>query len=375
MTSDRGLYHTRQLLAAIVASSDDAIISKTVDGVITGWNAGATRIFGYGPEEVIGRPIAILAVPGAEDEMSGILARLRQGERIDHFETCRRHKNGAIVTILLTISPIVDDAGVIIAAAKVARDLTASRMAATALKLAEDRLRDQHRELLHAARLSELGQMAAMLAHEINQPLGAVITYLQAGQLLLADHNPASRIRLETALRQATGLAVRTGEIVSRLRLFAKPNDGHLRPEPLHRIIEEATALATVDAAPRGVRVVVSSPAVTAMVLADRVEIQQVVVNLIRNALEAMDGQDRRELQISTAALPDAIEVAVADTGPGLAPTIRESLFQPFVTTKAGGMGLGLSICRRIISGHGGTVWAEDRRDGGTIFRFTLRAA
>ncbi|MDR3536112.1 MAG: PAS domain S-box protein [Acetobacteraceae bacterium] len=362
-----------RLLRAIVASSDDAIISKTVGGIITSWNPGAERIFGYAAEEIIGQPIAILAVPGLENEMPSILDRLRAGEKIDHYETTRIHKNGSVLHISLTVSPIYDDAGRMIGASKVARDITAARAAEVALRDAEKRLWEQHQELVHVARLSELGQMAATLGHEVNQPLTAIGNYLRAGQRLLAADDPANRPKIEEAIRRAADQALRAGEIIRRLRTLARRGESDPRPEPIAVIIEEATSLAEIEARQRGVHVQVEPDQSGQQVMADRVQIQQVLLNLIRNAVEAMDGQTQREVLVTTAVLADTVEVSVADTGPGLPAQVRDKLFQPFVTTKSSGMGIGLSICQKIIQSHDGRLWVEANPGGGTIFKFTLR--
>lgn len=371
--SDRG--PAERLLAAIVESSDDAIISKTIDGVITSWNGGAERIFGYAADEMIGQSITRLAVPGREDEMPQILARIRRGERVDHFQTARRHKDGSIVLISLTVSPILDEEGRVIGASKVARDVTAAHKAEAALRQAEARLQEQHRALLHAARLGELGQMAATLAHEINQPLSAVTNYLRGSQRLLSLDPLGNQPRIEDALRRAADQAIRAGDVIRRLRSFAKPSVGRQGPVSIREILEDAASLATIDARQRGVNISLNNLPPEALVIADRIEIQQVLLNLIRNALEAMEGQARRELRLGAATALEMTEVAVSDTGPGLAQEVREHLFEPFVTTKVDGMGIGLSICRSIVENHGGRFWAEDNSEGGTTFRFTLMAA
>lgn len=370
-----GSDHDSQLLAAIVASSDDAIISKTADGTVTSWNAAAERMFGYTAQEMIGRPISLLAIAGREDEMPSILRRIRQGERVEHFETTRRNKNGSTVLVSITVSPIHDEAGRVIGASKVARDISAARRIAEELRQAQKRLQDQHRELLHAARLGELGQMAATMAHEINQPLSAITNYLHASLRVLSVEGEAGRAKLEQALRRATDQAVRASEVVRRLRSFAKPDDGRLRPESMVEILEETMALVSFEAAQHSVALALSSAHISDCILVDRIEIQQVLLNLIRNAVEAMDGKDRRELTVSTSQAEGVVEVAIADTGSGLAPSVRERLFQPFVTTKRNGMGIGLSVCRKIIDSHGGRLWAEDRSEGGTVFRFTIPTA
>ena len=368
----KALRERDELLAAVVASSDDAIISKTVDGLVTSWNAGAERMFGYTAGEMVGGPISRLAIAGREDEMPAILERVRRGERVEHFETERRHKDGSKVFVSLTVSPIHDEAGRVVGASKVAKDITEARRSAEALQLAQERLQDQHRELLHAARLGELGQMAATLAHEINQPLSAIINYLHAGAALMGQDDPEARPMLEEAIQLATDQAVRAAEVVRRLRSFAKPNDGASSPERINEVVQETAALAGIDVGRRGVKVIVEPDPQNDLINLDRIGIQQVLMNLIRNALEAMDGQAAPELTLSTRSTPETVEVCVADTGPGLASSVRGRLFQPFVTTKGDGMGIGLSICRKIIEAHGGSLWAEDRAGGGAIFRFAL---
>ena len=364
-----------RLLAAIVASSDDAIISKTVDGIVTSWNRGAERIFGYSAKEMIGNPISILAVPGHEDEMPNILYRIRRNERVDHFETTRRHRNGSILNISLTVSPIHDDMGRVIGASKVARDITAARLAAEALQEAQDLINAQHRELLHASRLSELGQMAAVLAHEVNQPLSAIVNYLRAVQRLLDASDSANKSMIREAVHRSTEQALRASEIVHHLRDFAKPDGDELNAVPIADVLEKIASLATIDAAERGVHIRGGTDFPDCRVIANPVQIQQVVFNLIRNALDAMEGSRRRDLHLTVLPGCKTVEVNVADTGSGIDPSVRDRLCQPFLTTKTNGMGLGLSICQRIVTSHGGRLWAEDNPGGGTIFKFTLQSA
>jgi two-component system sensor kinase FixL len=363
------------LLAAVVASSEDAIISKDLFGKITSWNKSAERIFGYTAGEAIGRPTTILSMPGNEDEMRALLARVSRGERVDYFETVRRHKDGRLVHVSVTISPIHGTQGEIVGASKIARDITASKAAAGALECAEKRLLDLHRELLHATRLQELGQMAATLAHEINQPLSAIASYIAGSRQLLVQHQLKSDVALDDALRMASDQVTRVSGVVRRLRGYAKPSAGAVQPESLDEIVAETAALAAIDTGARGVKVDLMLAARPIMVVVDRVEIQQILLNLMRNAYEAMIGQDRRILSIAVAASAGMAEIRVSDTGVGIDPGNRDRLFLPFATTKADGMGLGLSICRNILDACGGKIWAEHPATGGAAFVFLVPLA
>lgn len=363
------------LLAAIVTSSDDAIIGKTVTGLITSWNHGAERIFGYSASEAIGRPIAILAPPGHEDEMPALLERVALGERIAQFETTRRAKNGTLVLVSVSISPIRDAEGDVVGALKIARDLTARKASAAALVHVEARMHEMHRELLHATRLRELGQVAATLAHEINQPLSAIASYLAGSRQLLVQNDLSEKVELDEALRRASDQVVRASEVVRRLRGYSKPSEGLLEPVLLGDIVDETAALAMIDSGAAGVTIDLAAASAPIMVLVDRVEVQQVLLNLFRNAFEAMAGKDRRELTVTARTDSGMAEISVRDTGAGIDRQIRDRLFLPFATTKADGMGIGLSICRKIVQARGGKIWAEHPADGGTAFIFTIPLA
>jgi two-component system sensor kinase FixL len=215
-----------------------------------------------------------------------------------------------------------------------------------------------------------MGQMAAGLAHEINQPLAAIGNYVAACQRLLEKEKPEEAI---AAAQKASDQVRRAGEIIRRLRDFVRRNDGEKRLEPLAAVIEEATALGFAGMKSLAVHVELRIAPDASEAFIDKVQIQQVLVNLIRNALEAMAGRARRKLAISTAPRDrEWIEIRVVDTGPGLAPQVREQLFQPFVSTKAGGMGVGLSLCRSIVEAHGGDLIAGNDEGSGAIFVMTL---
>jgi two-component system sensor kinase FixL len=240
----------------------------------------------------------------------------------------------------------------------------------------ERRVQDLQAELLHASRLSVMGQMASTMAHELNQPLTAITNYLEAGrQLLITGAEGAERIGelMEKAIAQAQ----RAGDVIRRLRAFVSKGETERRVHNLNQLVEESLALALVGVRQRGVRVALELDDALRPVLVDDVQIQQVVLNLVRNAVEAMEQAEPRELTISTRtnAEQGMAEVIIADTGPGIAPELADRLFQPFVTTKATGMGLGLSICREIVEAHHGRLTAAPASSGGTVFRVTLPIA
>jgi two-component system sensor kinase FixL len=238
----------------------------------------------------------------------------------------------------------------------------------------DQRLQDLQSELLHASRLRSMGQMAASLAHELNQPLTATANYVKAAQRL-ADVPQPDLPRILQALGLAAQQTMRSGEIIRRLRSFVSRGEVERRPEALGKLIEEASALALVGAGDHGVRVDLGLGAGLHIVDVDRVQIQQVLLNLMRNGLEAMEASDQRELAVRVQAADGMVQISVADTGPGVPPEVAARLFQPFVTTKADGMGIGLSVCRTIVESHGGRLWMEPNPDGGSLFHFTVPIA
>jgi two-component system sensor kinase FixL len=241
----------------------------------------------------------------------------------------------------------------------------------TERQAAERRIEDLQTELLHASRLSVMGQMASTMAHELNQPLTAVTNYLEAGRHLLSTGAvPAERIA--DLMEKAVAQAQRAGEVIRQLRQFVRKGETERHTQNLNQLVEEALALGLVGARQMGVRVLLELDHDLPLVVVDPVQIQQVILNLVRNAIEAMETVERRELKVATRVTEDEIEATVADTGPGIAPELADRLFQPFVTTKKTGMGLGLSICREIIEAHHGHLTATPRESGGTVFRLTL---
>jgi PAS domain S-box-containing protein len=237
------------------------------------------------------------------------------------------------------------------------------------------RLREAHLELGHASRLSTAGQMAAALAHELNQPVTAIANSLGAAKRLLARGTPGAIAFAGEVMNEALEQSLRAGQVVSQLRNFLIRGDMEVRVENVAAMIEEASALALIGSKVAAVQVRVLLDPAAPLIVANRIEIQQVLINLMLNALDAMKGMDRRLLSLTTTfKRPDMVEFAVADSGAGIDLEICDRIFEPFVTTKRNGMGIGLAVSHSIIERHGGRLRFDPNPDGGTIFSFTLAA-
>jgi len=240
---------------------------------------------------------------------------------------------------------------------------------------AEAEIRRMQAELIHVSRLSAMGTMASTLAHELNQPLSAISNYLKGSRRMLEAAEDERSTTVRDALDKAGDQAMRAGQIIRRLRDFVSRGETERRVESITKLVEEASALALVGVKDRGIKVRFQFDPAVDLVLADRVQVQQVLLNLIRNSMDAMEDVTNRDLVIAIASEGFGhVRVSVSDTGSGISPEIAEQLFQPFVTTKRHGMGVGLSISRTIVEAHGGRIWVEPNPQGGTIFNFTLTA-
>jgi two-component system sensor kinase FixL len=351
---------------SIVETVPDAIILINAEGVVESFSPAAERLFGYGADEVIGHNVKMLMPEPYRSAHDGYLARyMNTGERriigIGRIVVGQR-KNGETFPMELAVGEFASPSGNFFTG--FVRDLT-ERQAA------ERRIEDLQTELLHASRLSVMGQMASTMAHELNQPLTAVTNYLEAGRHLLST-GMAPPERIADLMEKAVAQAQRAGEVIRQLRQFVSKGETERHTQNLNQLVEEALALGLVGARQMGVRVLLELDHDLPQVVVDSVQIQQVILNLVRNAVEAMEAVERRELKVVTRVTGDEIEATVADTGPGIAPELADRLFQPFVTTKKTGMGLGLSICREIIEAHHGHLTASPREGGGTVFRLTL---
>jgi PAS domain S-box-containing protein len=358
----RAALEAAQRLSAIVASSDDAIVSKDLNGTVTSWNAAAERIFGYTAAEMIGQPILKIIPPELHPDEARILATIASGRRIDHFETVRMNKNGERLDISLTVSPVKDREGRIIGAAKIARDVTRSKKAERALRTAE--------------RLASVGRLAATVAHEINNPLEALTNLIYLAKH--AAQNDVVRDYLE-----------RADEELRRVSMISKQTLGFYREvkdTSTTRLGEMALGILPIFSSRsrnRGIEIVPQikgDPAVMAV----PGEIRQLIANLVGNSLDAVERGGQILIRVSDAcsrrhgmAIP-GVRLSVADDGCGITPEIRAQLFEPFFTTKRDvGTGLGLWVCKSIVEKHHGSIRLKSRTTpgkSGTVFSVFLPA-
>ncbi|MDV3256571.1 MAG: PAS domain S-box protein [Sphingomonas sp.] len=357
--------HFRSILATI----PDAMVVIDEKGHILSFSAAAEKMFGYAEQEVLGENVAILMPsPDREQHDQYLENYLETGRRkiigIGRVTTAR-HRNGNTFPIELAVGEaFIDDR----------RIFTGFIHDITQRQQAEMRLQDLQAELAHVGRISEVASLATSLAHELNQPLTAIANYSEAARDLFEGEIDGEKAQLiRQALDETVNEAIRAGQIVARLRQFISRGDTERQMESLSRLIGEANALALVGTREHGIDVQVLLDRSADVVFVDRVHIQQVLINLIRNAIDAMMDSSARSLVIRTEAGADNfVTISIEDTGSGISEKVAEQLFQPFVSTKQAGMGIGLSICRNIIEAHGGHIWFEPRPGGGTSFRFTV---
>ena len=354
-------------LAAIVESSDDAIISKNLDGIITSWNRAAEHMFGYTAAEQIGRSILTVIPKEREGEEQEVISRIKRGEIVDHYETVRRRKDGTLFPISLTISPIRDESGTVVGASKIARDISERQRAADAINQAR-------MEAEEASRLKD--EFLATLSHELRTPLNALVGFtrmLKSGVVQpdqqerayeILERNAALLTRLVDDMLDLSGIV--SGKTKLNVQLIDMPT-----------LVDQSVAIITPTAVAKGVELDLAIDRDTPQVSGDPDRLQQVFWNLLANAVKFTPRGGRVRMQLSQ--LPNAIEVVVSDTGTGIPAAFLPFVFDRFRQANRqpsggrGGLGLGLAICRHLVELHDGTITATSAGEGmGATFRVLL---
>ncbi|MGA9580855.1 MAG: PAS domain S-box protein [Allosphingosinicella sp.] len=365
---ERALEKRERHLQSILATVPDAMVVIDEQGTMISFSAAAERLFGYREDEVLGKNVSMLMPNPDRDKHDSYLHRYLETGVPRIIGTGRivtgLREDGSTFPMKLSVGEALTDEQ---------RLFTGFVQDLTERNDFEARLEQMKSELIHVSRLSAMGTMASTLAHELNQPLTAIANYAEAAGTILEEPGQEQRELLREIFGEMSAQSLRAGSIVRRLRDFVSRGETTKTVEDLPKLINEASALALVGSRERGVTVQFAFAPEATPALVDRVQIQQVLINLMRNAMEAMEGCPERRLSVRTALVDaDTIQVTVADTGAGIAPEMSERLFEAFASTKSSGMGLGLSICRTIVEAHGGRIRARPAKGGGTEFEFTL---
>jgi PAS domain S-box-containing protein len=363
VTERRKFEELRFRLAAIVDSSEDAIIGETLEGVITSWNRGAQRIFGHSAEEVVGKPVSVLVPPGSKDEETPLLGRVRKGERIAAFDTVRRRKDGEDIDVSVTLSPVLDTSGGIVGASRVDRDITERKRAEAALARAKDAAERANREL---------AAFSYSVAHDLRAPLRGMNGFAQA---LLDDYRDKLDAEGVDYLEEIHANARRMGAIIDALLSLARVTRGELRRERVDLSALARVVAAELSAAEPGRRV---DLAIRAQLQADADPLlaRTLLENLLGNAWKFTGKASAPRVELGALAGDGAATFFVRDNGAGFDMAHADKLFAPFqrlhTVGEFPGTGIGLATVQRIVRHHGGRIWAEGAVGAGATFYFTL---
>lgn len=362
--------HQDILFRMLLSTAVDGIIVIDKRGIVRIWNESAQNLFGYAADEVAGRNVNMLMPSPYHEEHDRYLENYLSTGRKKIIgigrEVVGRRKDSTTFPMYLSVGEGILNGEQIFVG--IVHDLTSRTMTAR-------RVQDLQSELLHVSRLSAMGQMTAALAHELNQPLSAIMNYVSAARRTLANVKDPVAARASELIEKAVAQTTRAGQIIRQLRDFVEKRETARTSSNINLVIQEALVLASIASADPNVTVTTEFEPNLPPVMIDKVQIQQVIVNLARNAIEAMQAVKVRRLKIETALTPEGVLISVSDTGPGLAPVVAGRLFHPFVTTKEKGMGIGLSICQSIVEAHGGRISAGSGEMGGAEFRMLLPVA
>jgi len=378
--AEETLRENRALLASVMETAPDAVITIDSDAHILSFSAEAERLFHYDAEDVIGKNVSILMPKSHAEAHDGYMRRyLQTGEKriigIGRQVSARR-KDGHVFPMELAVGEVRHGERHIFTG--FIRDITRR-------VTMQNRMDALQRELNHASRLTAMGEMAAALAHEINQPLTAITNYANVVERTLSSAD-ADTSKAAEYTKRIGEQALRAGDIIRRLRGFVQHVESDPKTENVSEVVREACELATLDAATKGIRIVYDFADDLPLIKLDRIQIQQVVVNLVRNGMDAIADARDRTVDIATwhrdapkeigiglrAGKADCVHISVHDAGPGIDPQVIDRLFEPFVTTKEDGMGIGLSVSRSIVEAHGGEITAENDEQGGARFTLSL---
>ena len=364
MSEPNGTPDVAAYLAAIVASSDDVIVSKTLDGVITSWNPGAERILGYSAAEAVGKHIKMIIPPERWAEEDDVLARIGRGERVDHFETVRRAKDGRLLNISLTVSPIKDQNGKIVGASKVARDITERKEAEREFGRLLLREKESRAQAEEANRLKD--EFLAVVSHELRTPLNAIVGW--ASLLRMRKLDDQTMRAIETIQRNAQTQNQLIGDLLDVSRIVSGQLRLNIRPFELISVINAAIEVIQPSADAKSIRVQTVLEPAAGPVVGDPDRLQQIFWNLLSNAVKFTPIQG--EIRIQLRRTESHVEFVVADTGKGIEPKVLPFIFDRFrqgdssTTREHGGLGLGLAIVRHLVELHGGVVLCPQRRRG-----------